>query len=101
MMATTEMRAPFVKDRPAERNGDAPATAVVVKEEAPARQPRKRAGSKALLILAGALVLGAGIVWGGRAWQFGTTHVVTDDAYLTSDTAPITPQVAGNVARVL
>ena len=100
MMATIEMR-PFVKDSPAQRNGDAPAAAVVVKEEAPSQHPRKRAGRIALLILAGALVLGAGVVWGVRAWQFGTTHVLTDDAYLTSDTAPVTPQVAGNVARVL
>src|SRR5579871_2181069 len=56
---------------------------------------------KALLLLVSTLVLGVGSVWGVRAWQFGATHVGTDDAYLTTDTVPITPQVAGNVAQVL
>jgi membrane fusion protein (multidrug efflux system) len=101
LMATTKTRAPFDRDSRARHSGDALKAASAVREETPAQQPPKRARSKAPLLLVGALVIGAGLVWGVRAWRFGATHIATDDAYLTSDTAPITPQVAGNVARVL
>jgi membrane fusion protein (multidrug efflux system) len=72
-----------------------------VPKEAPARQPLKRSRKQLLLLLGGAFALSVGIVRGVRAWQFGATHVATDDAYLMTDTVPITPQVAGNVAQVL
>src|SRR6266852_3244244 len=80
--------------------GNGTAAASFVREEPPAKPPA-RSRKNAVLVVGAALVLGVGIVWGVRAWQFGATHVATDDAYLTSDTVPITPQVAGNVAQVL
>jgi membrane fusion protein, multidrug efflux system len=82
------------------QRGNGTAAASFVREEPPAKPPA-RSGKNALLAVGAALVLGVGIAWGVRAWQFGATHVATDDAYLTSDTVPITPRVAGNVAQVL
>jgi membrane fusion protein (multidrug efflux system) len=76
------------------------AAAARVREE-PSPEPPARSRKNVLLLLGTSLVLSVGIVWTVHAWQFGATHVSTDDAYLTSDTVAITPQVAGNVARVL
>ena len=42
----------------------------------------------------------AGGLWGLRAWEFGSTHASTDDAYLTSDIVQITPQVAGSIVEL-
>jgi membrane fusion protein (multidrug efflux system) len=53
----------------------------------------------ALVALLAAVVIGG--LWGVRYWRFATTHISTDDAYLTTDVVQITPQVAGNVAQVL
>jgi membrane fusion protein (multidrug efflux system) len=33
-------------------------------------------------------------------WRYASTHVSTDDAYLTTDVVQITPQVSGSVAKV-
>ena len=98
---TTQTQTPIEKDRPLQLNGNAPAAVSPVREEPPAQPPSARSRSNVLFLLGSALVIGVGIVWGVRAWRFGAIHVTTDDAYLTSDTVPITPQVAGNVARVL
>src|SRR5262245_27094788 len=103
-MAQTKTRAPFAKNGLSQPHDSRQKTASV-REEAPIERPTERPSArpiqKILLLLGGVLVLGIGSVWGARAWQFGATHVATDDAYLTSDTVPITPQVAGNVAQVL
>jgi membrane fusion protein (multidrug efflux system) len=42
----------------------------------------------------------AGAIWGFNAWQFGSAHVSTDDAYLTADIVQITPQVAGSIVEL-
>ncbi len=99
-MATTQLRAPVGKRIPAAHGNGRSAPS-----PAPEANPAPRSGRSLLargtLLLAGTLVLVLGSAWGYRSWQFGAVHVSTDDAYLASDTVPITPQVAGNVARVL
>jgi membrane fusion protein (multidrug efflux system) len=100
-MSTTLSPAPVDRYRlPQRQPGELPETAADG-EEARAQQTSGRYRNQVLYLLGGALALGVGIVWGVRAWQFGATHVVTEDAYLTADTVPITPQVAGSVAQVL
>lgn len=56
---------------------------------------------KTLLIgvLLVALVFGG--IWGVHRWQWSQVHVSTDDAYLTTDVVQITPQVNGNIAKIL
>lgn len=61
-------------------------------------QPASR---KALLRVVVLLLLVVGMVRGYLYWQHARTHVSTDDAYLTTDVMPITPQVPGKVVRVL
>jgi membrane fusion protein (multidrug efflux system) len=64
---------------------------------APAANPKR---ARALRILAGVVViagLGAGIWW--AAFERG--RVETDNAYVGGDTAQVTPQLPGTVARVL
>src|SRR5262249_47303103 len=100
-MSTTLLEAPLDKGSPVQHNGAISPAASAVQEEAPAQQPPKHDRSRILLLLGAALVIGVGTLWGVRSWRFGATHVTTDDAYLASDTVPITPQVAGNVAQVL
>src|SRR5579885_1376831 len=51
-----------------------------------------------LVVLLFALIIG-GIV-GYSYWRYASTHVSTDDAYLTTDVVQITPQVSGSVAKV-
>jgi membrane fusion protein (multidrug efflux system) len=45
------------------------------------------------------LVVGG--LYGFRAYAFSSTHVVTDDAYVTSNVVPISARVAGNAERIL
>ena len=63
---------------------------------------RKRPAWVKPVMLVGLLALiVVGVLWGIRYWRFASTHVSTDDAYLTTDIVPITPQVNGNIAQVL
>lgn len=68
--------------------------------EEPAKTPG-RPWVKPLLLLALAVALVFAAIWGVGAYRFSSTHAATDDAYITSDVVQITPQVAGNLTRVL
>ncbi|MEI7832230.1 MAG: HlyD family secretion protein [bacterium] len=46
-------------------------------------------------------VLLVGAVVGFRYWQYASTHITTDDAYLTAEITSIAPQVGGTVQKVL
>lgn len=54
-------------------------------------------------MLVGLLVLGllGGGIWGFRYWQWSQVHVATDDAYLTGDIVQISPEVTGQLTKVL
>ncbi len=63
-------------------------------------KPGRPSWLKRALVVGALAVLGYAIVWGIHYWQFASTHVSTDDAYLTSDIVQVTPQVSGNIAQV-
>src|SRR5262245_19302140 len=99
-MAATTTR-PLNKNGAVHLNGNGHKTVAVVKEEAPSRSSSTGLARKAIIGIGAAVLLSWGAVWGAGAWQFSAAHTSTDDAFVASDTVPITPQVAGNVAQVL
>jgi membrane fusion protein (multidrug efflux system) len=75
-------------------NGDQPVNGKngAAKKQAPWVKP--------VMITVVLVAVAIGVIWGINAWQFGATHVSTDDAYLTSDIVQITPQVAGSIVEI-
>ncbi len=68
----------------------------VEETEAPERKGWVKKVGLAVLLFA--LVIGS--IVGYSYWRYASTHVSTDDAYLTTDVVQITPQVSGSVAKV-
>ncbi|MEH3087865.1 MAG: efflux RND transporter periplasmic adaptor subunit [Xylophilus ampelinus] len=66
--------------------------------DAPAPAPGKR--RKALLVLAGAVVLG-GIAYGAYDWMVASHYESTDNAYVQGNVIQITPQTGGTVMSIL
>ena len=82
-----------------------PAPAAPAQETAPSPEPttdqtQKRSWTKPVMLTLALVGVIAASIWGVRAWRFGQSHVVTDDAYVTNSVVQIAPQVAGNVAEV-
>ena len=79
----------------------APAQATAAPEARPAPPPpsnrRRTLLFGALTVVIVVLGLGYIVYW----FAIGRTHVSTDDAYVNADSADITPQVAGQVIKVL
>ena len=79
----------------------APAQATAAPEARPAPPPpsnrRRTLLFGALTVVIVVLGLGYIVYW----FAIGRTHVSTDDAYVNTDSAEITPQVAGQVIKVL
>jgi len=67
-------------------------------EPAKARTSGKR---KKLFLLLAATALSAGAGWGGYELMVASKYAVTDNAYVGSDSAQVTPRVEGAVAQVL
>ncbi len=59
---------------------------------------RKRNPVAIGIVVVAILVLG---ILGYRYWAFASVHASTDDAYLTTNVAQVTPQVAGTVQQIL
>jgi membrane fusion protein (multidrug efflux system) len=55
---------------------------------------------KQLFIALGAIVLCSALGWGGYAWLQASRYVSTDNAYIATETAQVTPAVAGIVREV-
>ena len=64
--------------------------------EGPKNGKRRRVLAAVLVV-----VVLIGVFYGVRVWRYGSTHVTTDDAYLTSDVVPISARIPGNVSKVL
>lgn len=62
-------------------------------------EPEKR--SKRGVFVVGAVILAIAGVFGYRAWSFAQSHAQTDDAYVSTTTIQISPQVSGNIKEVL
>src|ERR1700744_291565 len=65
--------------------------------------PARAANARRIRLFAGlgAVILIAALAYGVYWLVVARNYVSTDDAYVNADTADITPQVAGTVARVL
>jgi membrane fusion protein (multidrug efflux system) len=53
------------------------------------------------LLIAGAIVLLAGLAWGGSAWWHYRSHVSTDDAYVEGTVATVSAKVSGHIVELL
>lgn len=63
---------------------------------------RKRPGAiKPHTIVLGIIVIAIAALYAVKYWHYASSHVATDDAYLTSDNTIISPQVSGTVKEVL
>ncbi|HEY3950915.1 HlyD family efflux transporter periplasmic adaptor subunit [Phenylobacterium sp.] len=81
-----------------------PATAATsTPTQAPAAAPARPANARRSLLfgLLTVVILALGLGYFVYWFTIGRTHVATDDAYVNADSADITPQVAGQVIRVL
>ena len=85
---------PLVGDDPvADRPRPAPT-------QAPAVPPVRKRRTRALAVLAGALLLGAGAYYGQYWWTQGRYLISTDDAYVGAKNATLSPKVSGYIAEV-
>lgn len=91
----TPRTAPVAVPRP--HNQSAAGHSGVTVAQAP--QPARKRNPGAILAIAVVLVVLG--VMGYRYWAFATVHASTDDAYLTTNVAQVTPQVAGTVQSLL
>ena len=53
------------------------------------------------LVIAGAVVLIAGLIWGISAWWHARSHVSTDDAYVDGTVAAVSAKVSGHIVELL
>lgn len=85
---------------PVAPNGAASAPQAAAPEPAtPAEEaPKKKPPVKALAF--GGILLVIAAIFGYRMWSFGQTHSTTDDAYITTDSVTVIPQVSGTIAEV-
>lgn len=65
---------------------------------AEASTKRKRSPVVLIIVVIAALV---GLIYGFRVWSFNQVHASTDDAQVTATIDQVSPQVAGNIRRVL
>jgi membrane fusion protein, multidrug efflux system len=61
----------------------------------------RRPDRSRILLIAAAVILIGGAVWGFRWWTVGRFIQSTDDAYLQADSMTVAPKVSGYVAEVL
>jgi membrane fusion protein (multidrug efflux system) len=68
---------------------------------APAAESNNRRPDRSrILLIAGAVIVIGGLVWGFRWWTVGRFIQSTDDAYLQADSMTVAPKVSGYVAEV-
>jgi membrane fusion protein (multidrug efflux system) len=63
--------------------------------------PAKRKRPPVWLIIAGAVVLIAAIIWGVKFLAYSTTHETTDDARVDADTVTVTSKISERVKQIL
>jgi membrane fusion protein (multidrug efflux system) len=66
-------------------------------ENRPENQSRLRLAAKMAIGLVVVILLGIGVLWGIRRWDYGKTHVSTDDAYVTGNLVNISPSISGTL----
>ena len=60
----------------------------------------RRSDRSRILLIAAAVILIGGAIWGFRWWTVGRFFQSTDDAYLQADSMTVAPKVSGYVAEV-
>ena len=66
-----------------------------------AEPPAKRRRPPVAVLIVGAIVLIAVLIWGVRYLSYASTHQTTDDARIDADTVTITSKIQERVARML
>ena len=84
--------------RPTEARGSAPP--ISDRPDEPQQKPRRKRPPLAVIII-GAIVLIAALIWGVQYLAYATTHETTDDARVDADTVTITSKISERVAQVL
>src|SRR5690242_14633776 len=80
---------------------DTPVSQTSSAQAAPPPEIRdRRADRSRILLVAGAVILVGGAIWGFRWWTVGRFMQSTDDAYLQADSMTVAPKVSGYVAEV-
>jgi membrane fusion protein (multidrug efflux system) len=79
--------------------GGASAPPINDRPDEPAKKARKRPPIAVIII--GAIVLIAALIWGIQYLAYATTHETTDDARVDADTVTITPKISERVAQLL
>ena len=78
---------------------DTPVSQTTAAQAAPPETERRTDRSRILLIAAAVILVG-GAIWGFRWWTVGRFIQSTDDAYLQADSMTVAPKVSGYVAEV-
>src|SRR5437016_12331379 len=64
-------------------------------------QPKQRPGWLKILLFGAIIVaLVIGIPWGLSYWRFASTHVSTDDAYVTGNLVIVSPVISGTLEKL-
>lgn len=79
---------------------DTPVSPTTAAQFADPDAKERRSDKSRILLIAGAVVLIGGAVWGFRWWTVGRFIQGTDDAYLQADSMTAAPKVSGYVAEV-
>ena len=66
----------------------------------PPETKERRSDRSRILLIAAAVILIGGAIWGFRWWTVGRFIQSTDDAYLQADSMTVAPKVSGYVAEV-
>ena len=81
---------------------DTPVSQTSAAQAAPSSETKERRSDRSrILLIAAAVILVAGAIWGFRWWTVGRFIQSTDDAYLQADSMTVAPKVSGYVAEVL
>ena len=81
------------------RNGSMTSELDDIETDEPLVPPSKRGRNRAMIGVAGVLVLLA-LVWGVRKWLYARGHEVTDNAQIEGHVVPVIPKVSGFIERV-
>jgi membrane fusion protein (multidrug efflux system) len=84
--------------RPTEGRVSAPP--ITDRPDEPQPKPRRKRPPLAVIVI-GAIVLIAALIWGVQYLAYATTHETTDDARVDADTVTITSKITERVAQVL
>jgi membrane fusion protein (multidrug efflux system) len=87
--------------RTSEGRGTPPPTPPIDDRSDDVKPPSRRKRPPVWVIIVGAIVLIAALIWGIRFLAYATSHETTDDARVDADTVTITSKISERVDRIL